>query len=183
MAELLQIRLSGSGGQGLILAGRILATALVSAGRRVAQSQSYEPTSRGGLSRADLVVGDDLADYPLVTALDHLVILDEPAAHASDGLLHAGSRVICDRKKVSAPPAGAFTLHRLPLWDTAVRAGSPRVTNIVALAALAAIGGFVPLALLRETVVGLAPARYRDLNAEAFDAGLVLAAGERAARV
>ena len=183
MAEVLQIRLSGSGGQGLILAGRILAAALVSAGRRVAQSQSYEPTSRGGLSRADLVVTDDLADYPLVTALDHLVILDKPAAHASDGLLHAGSTVLCDGRKVTSAVRGPFALHRLPLWETAVRVGSPRVANIVALAALAAIGGFVPVALLREKVVGLAPARYRDLNAEAFDAGLALAAGERAARV
>ncbi len=176
MARVLQIRLSGSGGQGLILAGRILAAALVAAGRRVAQSQSYEPTSRGGLSRADLVVTDALADFPLVTSLDYLVILDERAARASDGLLNPGSTVLCDIKKVASPPTGSFALHRLPLWETAVEVGSPRVANIVALGALAALGDFVEPALLREKVVGLAPPRFRDLNAEAFDAGLALAA-------
>ncbi len=176
MGGMLQIRLSGSGGQGLILAGRILAAALVAAGRRVAQSQSYEPTSRGGLSRADLVVTDAPADFPLVTALDYLVILDERAAHASDDLLAAGSVVLCDTRRVTSRISGPFALHRLPLWETAIGVGSPRVANIVALGALAAIGGIVAPDLLRQKVVGLAPPRFRDLNAEAFDTGYELAA-------
>ena len=69
MGKQLEIRLSGSGGQGLILAAGILAEALVAEGRSAAQSQSYEPTSRGGLSRSDLVVSDGEADYPLVTCM------------------------------------------------------------------------------------------------------------------
>lgn len=64
-----QARLSGSGGQGLGLAGRLLADALVAEGWRVALSQSYEPTSRGGLSRSDLVVDGAAVDYPLATDL------------------------------------------------------------------------------------------------------------------
>ncbi len=182
MEKMLQIRLSGSGGQGLVLAARILAAALVASGRRVAQSQSYEPTSRGGLSRADLVVTDALADYPLVTALDYLVILDQKAVEASRGLIGERSVVLCDTKKVTAPPSGRFALSLLPLWETARGLGNPRVANIVALGALAALGDFVPTGILREKVVGLAPPRYRELNAEAFDAGLELAAsGDRIA--
>ncbi len=177
MGEMLQIRLSGSGGQGLILAARILAAALVAAGRRVAQSQSYEPTSRGGLSRADLVVTDALADYPLVTALDYLVILDQRAVEVSRGLIGEHSTVLCDRKKVTAPPSGRFALSLLPLWDTARELGNPRAANIVALGALAVCGDFMPAGLLREKVVSLAPSRFRERNAEAFDAGLELAAG------
>ena len=65
-----EIRFSGSGGQGLILSARTLATALTLDGKKVAQSQSYEPTSRGGLSRSDLVVAQETVDYPLVTKLD-----------------------------------------------------------------------------------------------------------------
>ena len=64
MSNELQIRLSGSGGQGLQLSARVLAAAFADEGRIVALSQSYEPTSRGGVSRSDLVVGDGLVDYP-----------------------------------------------------------------------------------------------------------------------
>ena len=87
MADELEIRLSGSGGQGLILAAGILAEAFVSEGRTVAQSQSYEPTSRGGLSRSDLVVSDGEADFPLVSELDYLVVLDQVAVAACSMLL------------------------------------------------------------------------------------------------
>ncbi len=69
-----EVRISGSGGQGILLAGRILADALGHEALNVAQSQSYEPTSRGGLSRADLVASDAEVDYPLASDLDYLVI-------------------------------------------------------------------------------------------------------------
>ena len=51
-----EIRLSGSGGQGLILAGIILARAAVIDKRKVTQTQSYGPESRGGSSRADVII-------------------------------------------------------------------------------------------------------------------------------
>ena len=53
-----EIRLSGSGGQGLILAGIILGRAAVLDKRRVTQTQSYGPESRGGSSRADVIISD-----------------------------------------------------------------------------------------------------------------------------
>ena len=55
--------------------------------RRVSFSQSYEPTSRGGVSRSDLVVADTTADYPLVTALDYVIVLDQCAVGISLDLL------------------------------------------------------------------------------------------------
>ena len=51
-----EIRLSGSGGQGLITAGIILARAAVLDELIVTQTQSYGPESRGGSSRADVIV-------------------------------------------------------------------------------------------------------------------------------
>ena len=82
-----EIRKSGTGGQGLGLSGKMLAAALTSDGLHVAQSQSYEPTSRGGMSRSDLVVTPGIADYPLATKLDYLLILDERAMSISDGMI------------------------------------------------------------------------------------------------
>ncbi|MCP4984028.1 MAG: pyruvate ferredoxin oxidoreductase, partial [Gammaproteobacteria bacterium] len=96
--ETREIRLSGSGGQGLILAASILSNAMMAEGRTVAQSQSYEPTSRGGLSRSDLVVSDGPADYPLVSELDYLIILDQVAVAESEGMIKEGAIVITDSK-------------------------------------------------------------------------------------
>ena len=55
MDERFEIRLSGSGGQGLILAGIILAEGIPD-GKNAAQSQSYGPEARGGASRAELLL-------------------------------------------------------------------------------------------------------------------------------
>ena len=61
-----EIRFGGTGGQGLQLSAKLLADALSEQGLNVARSQSYEPTSRGGISRADLVISHDALDFPLL---------------------------------------------------------------------------------------------------------------------
>ena len=175
MAEL-EVRLSGAGGQGLLLSARILAEALVAEGRRVAQSQSYEPTSRGGLSRADLVVGDQDADYPLVTALDYLVILDQAAATASDGLIKDDALVLADARRVTAPPAGAAVPQCLPFSDTALALGSERVANIIALGALVAMSDVCRRDSVEQVLRTGTPKGYQDLNLEALHKGFEMAA-------
>ena len=170
-----EIRFSGSGGQGLILSARILSAALADTGKSVAQSQSYEPTSRGGLSRADLVISDGVSDYPLVSALDYLVILDACALSVSDGLIRDSAIVLVDSARVPQPPEGKFTVHSLPFTTTARKLGNERVANIVSLAALVGIGDLMSPQLLRDTVGARVPSRFLDLNLEALDAGFELA--------
>jgi 2-oxoglutarate ferredoxin oxidoreductase subunit gamma len=170
-----EIRFSGSGGQGLILAARILARALVAEGRNVAQSQAYEPVSRGGLSRSDLVVSDGEAAFPMASHLDYLLILDEAGVGVSDGLIDAETLVLVDSELVPAPPKGEFTLYSLPFTETARRLGNKRVANIVALGALAGFGKVCDGDILEETVKKMAPAKYARLNQEAFEAGRAMA--------
>jgi 2-oxoglutarate ferredoxin oxidoreductase subunit gamma len=177
MAEL-EIRLSGAGGQGLLLSAGILAEALVLEGRTVAQSQSYEPTSRGGLSRSDLVVGDEPPDYPLATALDLLLILDQCAAEASTALLEPGATVLADARRVPEPPRGDFALHLLPLSDTARRLGNERVANIVALGALVALSAPCQPQSLEQAIRARTPKGYLDLNLEAMREGARLATAD-----
>ena len=75
-----EIRLSGAGGQGMILAGIILAEAGVMVDNlNVSQSQSYGPESRGGDSRAEVVFDEDQIDFPKVIKPDILVSLTQEA--------------------------------------------------------------------------------------------------------
>ncbi len=137
----IEMRIGGTGGQGLLLAAKILADALAAGGKRVAQSQTYEPTSRGGFCNADLVISDAEVDFPLATAFDLLVLLDRIAVKPSWPLLRPGALVIADTRLCPQLPAGEGRSHHLPLSRTALELGSERVTNIVALGALVALSG------------------------------------------
>jgi 2-oxoglutarate ferredoxin oxidoreductase subunit gamma len=172
----LQIRFSGSGGQGLILAATILAEALCGEGKRVAQSQSYEPTSRGGLSRADIVSGIDHVDYPLVTALDCLLVMDSIAVDASETLVNEHTLIICDRERGEPSAGPRDRLHRLPLTESARQLGNQRVANIIALGAMVALGDYCRWESLDQAIRFKAPPRFLSLNLEAAERGARLAA-------
>jgi 2-oxoglutarate ferredoxin oxidoreductase subunit gamma len=172
----IEIRIGGTGGQGLILAGKMLADALASLGKRVAQSQTYEPTSRGGFCNSDLVVTDGEVDYPLATALDCLVLLDRMAVKPSWPLLAPGALVIADTRLCPELPQGDYRGYHLPLTRTAIELGSERVANIVALGALAAHAKLCEHKVLEQAVRAETPKSYLDLNLDALKAGYKLAA-------
>jgi 2-oxoglutarate ferredoxin oxidoreductase subunit gamma len=169
-----EIRIAGSGGQGLILAGKMLADALAAAGRRVAQSQTYEPTSRGGFCNADLVIAQGEVDFPLTTALDCLVLLDRIAVKPSWPLLKADAIVIADTRLGPELPETGHLTYRLPLIRCAIELGSERVANIVALGALAVIAGLSDRTALELAVRSETPRSFLDLNLDALAVGLRL---------
>lgn len=170
-----EIRLAGSGGQGLILGARILFRALGIEGRRAAQSQSYEPTSRGGFCYSDLIVTDDPSDYPLVTGIDIGVLLDQVGAERSLPFLKKGAIVICDERTVQPIPAGHGREIRIPISARAVAIGSPRVANIVALGAVARATGICSLKSLEKAVALETPKKFAQLNLNAAKEGFALA--------
>lgn len=172
----LEIRLSGTGGQGLILGALVLAEALIAEGHHVAQSQAFEPVSRGGVSRSDVVAAPRMPGYPLVTALDFLLILDACAIRVSQGLVRAGGVVLTDEERVPEFPDGAYRRLSLPLAAAARQAGNVRVTNMVALGALATVGGLCAMETLATVVRSSVPPAYLDASLAALEAGATLAA-------
>lgn len=173
--ERTEIRFSGAGGQGLQLSAKILAAALSGQGSSVAQSQSYEPTSRGGLSRSDLIVSDSATGYPLATGLDYLLILDDAALEASSGLINASSVVMTDSRRVNSSPAGKAKAQSMPFSESALTLGNERVANIVALGSLIGKSGLCPKEIMEETISAMVPAKFKDLNLQAFARGIELA--------
>jgi len=172
--EHVEIRLSGSGGQGLILGALVLSDALSAEGYQVAHSQAFEPVSRGGVSRSDLVVDRRGVDYPLATALDMLLVLDACAAGLSLGLLRSRALVLVDQG-LEQPPAGAGTVYRLPLIESARGLGNARVTNMAALGALARLGQLCRMESLRDAVRRTVPAAYVEISLRALAVGEALA--------
>ena len=179
----IEVRLGGTGGQGLILSAKMLADALASMGKRVAQSQTYEPTSRGGFCNSDLVISNSEVDYPLATAIDYLVLLDRLAIKPSWSLLKPGAMVIADTRFCPELPAGNYRSHHLPLSRTALELGSERVTNIVALGALVALSGICDRTSIERAVRAETPRGFLDLNTDALAAGHRISAKSIAAAV
>jgi len=167
----IEIRLCGAGGQGLLVAGAILAEALTLEGLRVAQSQSFEPTSRGGMSRSDLVASDGAVDFPLATALDCALILDQIAAESTASLVKPRGLVLVDQERVPRLPNGDFALHALALYESARGLGEARIANLVGLGALTRLGELCSDASLDRAIRSTSPARFIDLNLEAARVG------------
>ncbi len=176
-----EMRFSGAGGQGLQLCAKIFSRALTGEGYHVSMSQSYEPTSRGGLSRADIVAGDGTPDYPLTTDLDTVLILDQAAAEASDGIIRDDAMVIVDPRRTKSPPQGKFTVIELPLSETAISLGSERITNVVATGVIAELSDDIKLEIVEDALRSISPKKFLQLNMDALQAGVDLARGVKAA--
>ncbi len=170
-----EIRISGSGGQGILLAGRILAEALTMEKLNVAQSQSYEPTSRGGLSRSDLVASVQTVDYPLASSLDYLVVLHKIATGASDALLKESSFSLIDTSLADYYAVGKGKSLYLPIIETAKKMGNVRSTNMIALGALLELGQICEQQTILDAIAKVAPAKLVEPATEAVKKGYLLA--------
>lgn len=172
--ERYEIRLSGSGGQGLILAGKIMAEAVVIYdGRNAVQTQSYGPEARGGASKAEVVISDGEIDYPKALDLDVLLALTQTSCDRYSKDLKKGGILIVDSDLVRQLPKGDFKIFSMPITDIAVKkVGKAVVTNIVALGILTKICGVVSEEAMRKAILARVPKGTEELNMKAFEEGL-----------
>ena len=177
-----EIRLAGSGGQGLILAGIILAEAAgVYDGKFVCQTQSHGPEARGGASKAEVVISDGEIDYPKAIHPDVLLALNQKSLEAFSSDLKPGGLLLVDADLVQEAPASLVLA--LPFTRIARELGRAMAANIVALGALAQLTGAVSLASLEAAVLARVPRGTEDLNRRALAAGVAAAKESAPVRV
>jgi len=175
--KLVRIRLTGRGGQGIMLAGAILAEAAMREGWHVAQTQEYGPEARLGATRADLVVSDAEIAYPEVDRVDLLLCLSRDGALryvktlAPDGTALVDSRFAAD---VVPPGHEGVRLAALPLVATARDTGDEIATNVVGLGALVGLSGLVRETTLQAALAARVKREFAELNQRALVAGLTL---------
>jgi 2-oxoglutarate ferredoxin oxidoreductase subunit gamma len=174
-----EVRLSGSGGQGLVLAGVILAEALgVYEGKNVTQTQSYGPEARGGASRSDVVIADGEIFYPKTTELDLLLCLTQESCDEYYSYLKDDGILIVDSDRVRQIPTQRA--YSLPFINTArEKVGTPVVANVVSLAAVAAISGICSRDSIEKAVLDRAPRGTEEKNKLACDLGYEMGAEAR----
>ncbi|TDX42427.1 2-oxoglutarate ferredoxin oxidoreductase gamma subunit [Halanaerobium congolense] len=179
-----EIRLSGAGGQGMILAGIILAESGVMVDDlNVSQSQSYGPESRGGASRAEVVFDEDQIDFPKVIKPDLLVCLTQEAfnQYGEDlknyGVIIADSRIDTTKLKDKLKN----NLYQLNILDLAAnKIGKEISANMVVLGIIAKIiQKKIPVEFIKKAIIEKVPPQTVDDNMEAFELGFQLKLDKR----
>lgn len=175
MSQTIQIRLSGSGGQGLITAGVILAEAAVLDGKYVVQTQSYGPEARLGSSKAEVIVSDEEIAYPQVAVPDILICLSEEAAVKYGGEADEQTLIVLDSSHVekASPPVGRVV--RVPITASAEAIGAKMAANVVALGLVNALAPIVSPESLRQAIAHRVPEKFRELNLKALEVAGTLA--------
>lgn len=165
-----EVRLAGEGGQGMILAGVILAEAAVRAGLNTVQTQSYGPEARGGASRSEVIIAQGEIDYPKVMSADFLLCMSQEACDKFYTRVKDDGCIIVDSTNVSRVPT-----HRaltVPITRMAEEATGRRITaSIVALGVLAGLSDVVPKEALEKSVLDRVPAGTEEMNRKALAAG------------
>ncbi len=166
-----EIRLAGEGGQGMILAGIILAeAAAIYDGKQATQTQSYGPEARGGASRAEVVISDDEIDHPEVLSADVVLALSQEAYKKFAKTIHTGGLLIIDADRVEVP--ADFAGVKVPVVRIAQETTGKAITaNTVALGLLVGLTGVVSRDAIEKAVTARAPKGTEEMNRKALQAG------------
>jgi 2-oxoglutarate ferredoxin oxidoreductase subunit gamma len=175
MTGIFEVRLAGTGGQGAILAGILLADAAVRDGKYVVQTQSYGPEARGGASRAEVLIADHEIQHPRVIDADITLCLSQEACDRYGGRMRKGGLLVVDSDHVTRAPT-TRAIH-VPLTSTAQDVvGRKVVANVVGLGLLVGLTGLVTRESLEAAILERAPRGTREVNLQALAAGFESAA-------
>jgi 2-oxoglutarate ferredoxin oxidoreductase subunit gamma len=168
-----EIRLSGAGGQGMILAGVILAeAAAIYDGKNATQSQSYGPEARGGASKSEVIISDEDIFYPKATNIDLLLALTQESCDKYIRDLKPDGILVVDKDLVQNLPSGTYKVFTVPITQIAQeKVGKVIVANIVALGVIVALSGVVSESAIQSAVLARVPRGTEELNRKALRAG------------
>ena len=171
-----EVIIAGFGGQGVILAGRVLAQTAMNAGKEVTFMPSYGAEMRGGTANSMVVIADEPIASPLVSRPDSLIVMNKASLNKfapcvkNNGLLVMNSSLIDCEPDVDE----SIDVLAVPADDIAVELGSQKSANMVAVGAyLQRRGLFGVDAATKSLAYVLAERHHKTLplNAEALRRG------------
>ena len=168
-----EIRLSGEGGQGLVLAGKILAeAAAIYDDKNATQSQSYGPEARGGASRSEVIISDEDIDYPKAINIDLLLALTQEACNRYSKDLKENGILLVDSDSVKDCPKGNYKRYSVPIIETArSQIGRVVVANIVSLGIIVELTKIVSMEAIESAILARVPKGTEKINLQALKVG------------
>ncbi len=165
------IRLCGSGGQGIMTAGYILGKAAsVFHDYEAIQAQSYGPEARGGAARSEVIISDREIGYSGLPETQYMMVMSQAAFDKYSNDLSDDAVVVIDPDTV--PYVDYEEAIKVPAKNIAEELGNTIVANIVMIGAFNEAAGLVPEKALEESVKDTVPPRFVDLNMRALKRGI-----------
>lgn len=172
-----QLRFVGVGGQGVILAGEILAAAKIKDGGYGVKASTYTSQVRGGPTKVDILLDDEEIRYPYADEgnIDFMLATANKSYQIyKDGLRNGGIMVIEpnlvtpsdeDRKR--------WQIYEIPIISIAKdEVGNVITQSVVALGIAVALTGVMDLELVKDKMLSSVPAKTKEINAKAYDFGV-----------
>jgi 2-oxoglutarate ferredoxin oxidoreductase subunit gamma len=179
MPGIIQVRWSGFGGQGVVLAGVLLGQAGVFDGRHVSASNSYGVAARGSAAQSEVIFADGPIDFPHLIDPDILVAMSQGAYRTFCRDVKTQSGIIFYDRGLVTPEDSPVKQVGVPATEFAVnKLKDKQAANIVLLGALVLYTRIVSTAAIRKAIRAHVSERFRDLNLKALALGLEL--GRRA---
>lgn len=130
------VLISGSGGQGALLAGKILAEAALSERMNVSWFPSYGAAMRGGTSNCTVVISDRTIGSPIVSIVDVLITLNELSLNSFEGMLSPGGLLVIDSSNIKARPGREdIKILEVPVKELASELKLGKPANVILLGA------------------------------------------------
>lgn len=173
-----RIVFSGSGGQGLLFIGKLLANMLLGRFPHLTFFPCYGAEVRGGTSHCQVVYSSEEIASPVVEEADSLVLMNQPSVDRFLPHLAPGGIAIIN-SSLAAAPEGARGAIAVPATDVAIEAGDIRAANVVMLGAYIRRRGLFGLDEVRraiESVSAVKSSRGIAINVAALTRGWNLAA-------
>jgi len=170
-----EIRIAGTGGMGVVLAGVILGhAAAVYANLEALQSQSYGSEARGTAAKSEVIISDGPIRYPKVQESDYFVAMSQKALDLYLPGARKGSVVMTDPDLVDSTGVEGYELIEVPAMRTADELGLRLVSNMVMLGALVQKSNLFSLEYLEKALADLISSKALDLDVDAVRTGAKL---------
>ena len=169
--------IAGFGGQGVILAGKILAQAGMDHGLEVTWLPSYGPEMRGGTANCTVVLAEEVVGSPIVDESTALIAMNLPSLDKFEKLVAVGGNIVVNRSLIDRQVQRSDVNARYVDINDIARdeVGSARTINMVALGAYIKASGAVPLQTVKDAMIHSmresGKDKFIDMNERALEAG------------
>ncbi len=170
-----EIRIAGTGGMGVVLAGDILGyAAVVYSGLEAVQSQSYGAEARGTTAKSEVIVSDKPIRYPKVRESDYLIAMSQKSFDLYLPEAKKDSTIIVDPDLVNTKNISGYEIVEIPAMKTADELGLRLVSNMVMLGALVKKSGLFPLENLEKAIADMISVKALEIDIKAIHVGAEL---------
>jgi 2-oxoglutarate ferredoxin oxidoreductase subunit gamma len=170
-----RIIIAGSGGQGVMLLGKILAEAGMRENKFVTWLPSYGAEVRGGTSHCMVIISDEPIGSPYIEKADTLIVMNQPSLKKFRQRWAAEGLLIVNSSLVSSSTQNNVQVLRRPFTDIAIKIGNIKVANTVALGVYLAKKKVVSLKTIEQVIVDRGSKAHKHLirvNQEALQEGV-----------